>query len=76
MSEWKPIAEAPKQISTRVLGYSDGWGTDIFYFNGDEWVLFNEPLKVCRPTHWMPLPQPPKETNQSQNVNRLERKEK
>lgn len=67
MSEWQPIETAPKGVNILMLSdegvYQAKWNGDFF-----------EPIMLCwhgcgccgggshkpKPTHWMPLPEPPK----------------
>ena len=68
MSEWQPIETAPKD-DTRILIYSDD-GVDIGAFNifwypgiwlRDQTAEYdNDAAPINNPTHWMPLPDPPK----------------
>lgn len=66
--EWQPIETAPKDGTNillfipewrpeyqRVVGH---WGRSFF---GEKW-FDNVGMKAlsCRPSHWMPLPEPPK----------------
>lgn len=69
MSEWQPIETAPKNkrflaVDKERAQYDDGWA--VCDYNG-----YGGYLNVCgvggyeietdiRPTHWMPLPEPPK----------------
>ena len=69
-SEWQPIETAPKDGTPIILGFPDmacegywmcdpsrnHWG-ETGWFASDSDVLFEHPWK---PTHWMPLPEPPK----------------
>lgn len=67
MSEWQPIETAPKD-GTEVLGFSDmenigaGYYFDFILFWKGKWRTssFLEEVYV---THWMPLPEPPKESS-------------
>ena len=63
--EWQPIETAPKDV--RILfywlkGYS-GRGTkvEIGAHNQDEYYDFDGAMFLYEPTHWMTLPDPPKE---------------
>jgi len=62
MTDWKPIETAPKDgtfilvavpgevaIHIMLVWWLDGWCLD----------MTNTPI-VGNPTHWMPLPEPPK----------------
>jgi hypothetical protein len=65
--EWQPIETAPKD-GTRVLVYVEPFGSLIGSntFNlfgrtsGDRWYCDGVWLDGSVPTHWMPLPEPPK----------------
>lgn len=58
---WQPIETAPKDGST-VLGYTPNESVaygDVFYEREQEhWARLPDCFSV-RPTHWMPLPDPP-----------------
>ena len=64
MTEWQPIETAPKD-GTRVLAWEYPYYTVVFWDDDEE-----EPYTPCwkisyggdimDPTHWMPLPEPPK----------------
>ena len=64
---WQPISTAPRDGVSLILACADDVGPYIVYFD-----RFNEGGKggwrdsafgdICHPTHWMPLPDPPKET--------------
>ena len=68
MMEWQPIETAPKDGSKVLL--TDGDRTEIAHWWGkaqegfwEVWTCepFYEDFK--QPTHWMPLPQPPKKAD-------------
>ena len=65
MSEWKPIKTAPKD-GTRVLLY-DADGTSIGHYSVHRRIsseygwLGEDGFPLVNPTHWQPLPDPPKE---------------
>jgi hypothetical protein len=63
MTEWQPIETAPKD-GTKIIVYRpnaeyqpivgvDYWSKEL----GNVWANSNEHRQ---PTHWMPLPEPPK----------------
>ena len=75
MSAWQPIETAPKDSKARLVWVPENlcifcvsW-TNGNVGPGDEgdppgWVIFGggyrSYLRDGRPTHWMPLPEPPK----------------
>jgi hypothetical protein len=58
MTEWQDISTAPKD-DTEVLVFCEDGGILIGCFAGIWWIeqTYYEERK---PTHWMPLPAPPK----------------
>ena len=55
---WQPIETAPKD-GTCVLVYSKGRVISA-YFLHDDWLEVLHSYSFNDPTHWMPLPEPPK----------------
>jgi hypothetical protein len=78
MSKWQPISTAPRD-GTDILGcyawtmadgvYRIGWIADGYldgHFDGGRWVFASlgiDPEEYSAPTHWMRLPDPPKQDN-------------
>lgn len=66
MAEWLPIDTAPKDgrrilVRCRLIGpcvASAGWDNDSP--NDIRWGVVND--VYAEPTHWMPLPDPPKKS--------------
>ena len=65
---WIPCSERLPRDNTRVIGYM-AWHamTTIEYQNG-RWYSIDhlEPLPAVAVTHWMPLPEPPKESKDNE----------
>lgn len=69
MSEWRPIETAPKG---KVLIFCEDGKTHVASYNGSDnnkiWTSDSEYFNVKKyPTHWMPLPQPPQQTEDIAN---------
>ncbi len=71
--EWMPFATAPKDRTEIIVYRKDAGGfTAIFCeplsdepVSEDDWCWFSasgQDLTGDLPTHWMPLPEPPKDT--------------
>ena len=59
-SLWQPIETAPKD-GTGLLVYSDERIISAMWSDGaDDWVEVVHEYTFANPTHWMPLPEPPK----------------
>jgi hypothetical protein len=60
MTEWQPIETAP-QGGTVVLVFPNlqGYCTVGHCLHDEWWDAFNDNYEIY-PTHWMPLPEPPK----------------
>lgn len=76
MSEWKTIESAPKDGTIILLYENNKDGMELgccgvgvgFWMYQDPWKgeeywadAYSMDLLMDNPTHWMPLPQPPKE---------------
>ena len=53
-TKWIPVTERLPDIGIVVLVYSEDDGICVDYYGGDSFGYYDV-------THWMPLPQPPKE---------------
>jgi hypothetical protein len=67
MTDWQPIETAPKD-GTHILIY-DAYGecSVVYWFtydNGNDCGWTYDGGDRFDPSHWMPLPDPPKETNE------------
>jgi hypothetical protein len=61
MMEWKPIETAPKDGTTIITWEPDGKGVYFEWWDEDSWYYDEEWGNGSKnPTHWMPLPEPPK----------------
>ena len=52
---WREISSAPRN-GTWVLLYELGHGICLGFADGEPWKADD---KLCDPTHWRPLPEPP-----------------
>ncbi len=59
MSEWQPIETAPRD-GTYILVFVDVWH-DVASWEAGLWLNTYGDHSM-NPTHWMPLPAPPKPT--------------
>lgn len=70
MTEWKPIETAPKDQFVLLAVPDDGemeafvamakW-QGLGWYGVDDFGLTFNPVGEPQPTHWMPIPQPPKD---------------
>lgn len=69
MSEWQPIETAPRDgtviLVYRPLGrknstYGGRVGIDAFGTVSSYPQEWSQSLRFAKPTHWMPLPEPPR----------------
>ena len=70
MMEWQPIETAPKDGSVIIVWYFSplfarwcyvGKGEKKGWASQDYWL--SDDFEEYKPTHWMPLPQPPTKAN-------------
>ena len=71
VNEWISVEEKLPDTDDNVLVICNGEYKNIRFINAydlaaydsdeDEWILDSYPEAVVTVTHWMPLPQPPKE---------------
>ena len=54
LQEWISVTERLPDIGVEVIVYSEDDGICVDYYDGDSFGYYDV-------THWMPLPQPPKE---------------
>lgn len=65
MTEWQPIETAPAatpDLNKRVLVYAPYWKEPVgLVLTDGDWWRMQKRQGNAHPTHWMPLPAPPKE---------------
>ena len=61
MSDWQPIETAPKDGTRILVSWTfGGWNIARCLTPSGRWMTqYDRPLAV-QPTHWMPLPEPPR----------------
>jgi hypothetical protein len=57
---WRPIKTAPKDGSKILVGWTNDDRVALAEWNGRRWELAYNGEGLPRPTHWQPLPLPPK----------------
>ena len=59
--DWQPIESAPDEpVLVLAFGDTPCWGKKVVYPNGEVyWLDYNDEYNLW-PTHWMPLPRPPR----------------
>lgn len=67
-NRWIPVTERLPKYGTTVLVYGSQGGIYTARYeraraewDRDSWWKLNSKSHICNPTHWMPLPEPPKE---------------
>lgn len=63
--EWVSVSERLPESRTRVLAFSNDWVGEAFFENFNNiphWYTSEKCCGLYNVTHWMPLPQKPKET--------------
>lgn len=63
MADWQPIETAPKRGEDEPLLLATG--DDDFpvlmgHWSRDKWVILLDGQTIRNPTHWMPIPNPPR----------------
>jgi hypothetical protein len=65
---WIPVSERLPEYGATVLVYGSKGGIYTARYERartewgrDSWWKLNSKSHICNPTHWMPLPEPPKE---------------
>lgn len=61
MGEWQDIETAPKD-GTDILGFDED-GRVVVWWDRNAWIRRGDDYDiVTHPTHWQPLPPPPKDS--------------
>ena len=70
MSEWISVKDRLPEVRIIVLAYAAQTNGIYFAFrerDSENFVNYDSGYYLNTVTHWMPLPKPPKETNNEQN---------
>lgn len=60
MSEWQPIETAPKDGTDILVGFAGQDRPPVVVGWFDDWLEYDSVnILKGKPTHWMPLPEPP-----------------
>jgi hypothetical protein len=61
MVHWRPIVSAPKDGTFILVWFEEAQHHCILWWFADHWRFKgSDIIPIVDPTHWMPLPQPPK----------------
>lgn len=66
MPEWISVKERLPEPGERVLTAFDNFVAEAFVNYSGVWMRNGFELDWCPPTHWMPLPEPPKEGGENE----------
>lgn len=61
--KWIPVTDRLPEQNTRVIGFMAWKGITVIEYQNGKWYSIDhlQPLPNEAVTHWMPLPEPPKE---------------
>ena len=61
--KWIPVTERLPEQNTRVIGFMAWKGITAIEYQNENWYSIDhlQPLPNEAVTHWMPLPEPPKD---------------
>lgn len=60
MSEWRPIETAPKDGSDILVFHPESREQFVVFWQERRWYFSPNGALKDDPSHWMPLPEPPK----------------
>lgn len=68
VQQWIPVSEPPKEndwymcwVMTSAIGKKEKWEQKLCFWEDDCWLKSDRSFVLIKPTHWMPLPEPPEE---------------
>lgn len=59
MSDWQPIETKPDNTDPVLVWFEGGLQPVLVYHNLRGWRISGVGYIEIKPTHWMPLPEPP-----------------